>query len=145
MRTMRREPLETVRWLRQRAVDEARHKLALSIAAAAEAAAVARSEEVGIEREFQLAADLMGDDSLVETFAAWLSAARQRVAQAHAAQERHETEARRRRADLNASQSALEAIETLLQQRRAARADKAMRQAEQAMDEIAARSAHRQD
>ena len=138
---MRREPLETVRWLRQRAVDEARQRLSASIAAAAAAAAAVRNEETSIQLEYQRATDLAGDDQIVETFAAWLPTAKERLSKAKTGQERHEADAVLRRAELNASQAGLEAIDALLAQRKAAIADKLARKSAQALDEMAARAA----
>ena len=138
---MRREPLETVRWLRKRAVDEARQNLSKSIAATAVAAADVRNEESSIQREYQRATDLAGDDRVVETFAAWLLTAKECLARAQACQERHEADTVRRRAELSASQAGLEAIDALVEQRKATVADKLEQKSAQALDEMAARAA----
>ncbi len=138
---MPRSPLETVRWLRQRAVDDSRRSLAASLAAAAEADAAARAAELSIEREAERASDLSGDDNLVEAFAAWLPGARRLAVQARALQDRHETEAACRRAELAASRAALEAIEALLEQRRVAKAARDACHMQHGLDEMAARTA----
>ena len=136
-----REPLETVRWHRQRAIDDVRQSLAASLAAASSADAEARTAERSIEAEATRASDTSGDDNLVEAFAAWLPGARHRVAQARALQERHEAEANRHRAELAICRTAMEAIETLINNRKAEASAIENRREQHALDEAAARTA----
>ena len=95
--------------------------MADSLEAAAIAAKAARAAELAITREMQRASATDGGDNLVEAFAAWLPAARQRAAHAQARQDRQEADVARCRADLAACRSALEAIESLIETRQAER------------------------
>ena len=137
---MPRDPLDTVRRLRHRAVDEERRSLAESLAVAADAEAQARTAERHIEQEAERASDPSGDDALVEAFAAWLPGARHRAAQARALVERHEAEVSRRRAELAGCHTALAAIDGLIEQRRAAGVVAEQRSEQIAMDEAASRA-----
>ncbi len=142
---MPREPLETVLWLRKRAVDEVRQTLARALATEAAANAEARDAEQSIEAEAQRASDPSGGDDLVEAFATWLPGARQRASLARATQERLEAEVACRRAELAATRTGLEVIETLLRQRRDTAAQGILRRMQQSLDEAAARTAPRDD
>lgn len=118
---MSNDPLQALLTVRRRTVDEGRRALADSLDAAAVAAKAARAAELAITREMQRASATDGGDNLVEAFAAWLPAARQRAAQAQARQDRQEAEVARCRADLAVCRSALEAIEQLVEARQAER------------------------
>ncbi len=132
---MPHDTLQSIIGLRRRAVDAARRALTTAIAAAVSADEVARRAEQAIQQETGLAADPLGDDRLVEAFAAWLPAARQRATQARLWHERQEAEVARCRADLAASRTALESVEQLAAERRIAdQADRARREA-RALDE----------
>ena len=136
---MPRDALETARWLRQRAIDETREALSATITLASEAASAARDAERAIERETERASNPDGNDALVEAFAAWLPGARHVAGQARAASERLEAEVVRRRAELAACRAALEAVESLLAERRHAELRKRLLQEQQTIDEAAAR------
>lgn len=136
---MTHDLLETVLRLRQRAVDNSRRGLAASLAAATVADDAARVAEQDIRHETEIASDPAGDDRLVEAFAAWLPAARQRALQARGWHERQEAEVARCRADLAASRTALETIEQLVADRRAQEQEAAARREQQALDEAASR------
>ena len=132
-------PLETVLRLRQRAVDDARQSLASSLLTADAADEQARTAEQRIEIEAQRATSLDGGDDLVEAFAAWLPGARQQAMQARAAHERLAAEVACRRAELAASRSGLEVIETLLRQKRDVAAAQQSRRMQQEIDEAGSR------
>lgn len=133
---MASEPLEAVLAIRRRAVEQDRASLAASNQAASLADQQARAIEREIEKEAERAADPSGSDHLVEAFAAWLPAARQRAAQARALQDRHEAESSRHRAELTASRTAVEIIETLIAERHAARAQARSSAAQRELDDI---------
>ena len=118
---MANDSLQALLTVRRRAVDEGRRALAESLDAAAAAAKAARAAELAITREMQRASATDGGDNLVEAFAAWLPAARQRAAHAQARQDRQEADVARCRADLAVCRTALEAIEQLVESRRAER------------------------
>ena len=125
---MANDSLQALLTVRRRAVDEGRRALADSLEAAATAAKAARAAELAITREMQRASATDGGDSLVEAFAAWLPAARQRAAHAQARQDRQDADVARCRADLAVCRSALEAIEQLIESRQAEREAARVRQ-----------------
>lgn len=142
---MPNDPLKTVLRLRQRGVDDAKRNLAASLAIAAEAASTLHAAECAIEQEAERASDPDGGDHLVEAFAAWLPGARHRTAQARALHERHEADVGRRRAELAASRTALESVESLLTQCAAIAAADEARRIQHALDEAAGRLTKDQD
>ena len=81
-----------------------------------------------------------GTDQLVEAFAAWLPGARHRAAQARAVHVRMEAEVGRLRAELQASRSALESIEALIAERRAAQAAEQARRWQRDLDEMGSKT-----
>ena len=135
-----RDSLDSVRGLRVRAVDEARQTLAAGLAAAAAAHATASDAERVIDEETERASDPRGTDQLVEAFAAWLPGARHRAAQARAVHVRLEAEVGRLRAELQASRSALESIEALIAERRAAQAAEQARRWQRDLDEMGSKT-----
>lgn len=136
---MARDTLQIVAWLRQRGVDEVRQALAESVSAAALADTHARAAEREIEQETQHASDPDGDDALVEAFAAWLPAARLRAVQARQVFERCEADVGLRRAELAACRSALEAINTMIEQRRLTELSQEARRVQRLLDELGGR------
>ncbi len=135
---MAHDPLHTLLAVRRHAVDEGRRALADSLEAAAAAAKAARAAELAITREMQRASSIDGGDNLVEAFAAWLPAARQRAAQAQARHDRQEAEVARCRADLTVCRTALEAIEQLIESRDATRNQERSRRDQAELDDHAA-------
>ena len=133
---MKHDPLATVARLRRLAHDEARQEL--SRALAAEAAALARADDATrqIADETAAASSLMGDDSMVDAFAAWLPGARKHAADTRAASERAGAEVGRMRAILTVTRTAAEAVETLLAQRAEAQAKDRARRLQAELDEI---------
>ena len=136
---MPRDPLTVMLRLRQRTVDEARLALAGAVAGETGATAMLRAVERSIETESDRASDPCGDDDLVETFARWLPAARDRVSQARKEQERWAVEVARTRAELAAARTGLEVIETMLREKRDAAAREEAKRSQQAIDEAGSR------
>ena len=136
---MRREPLDTVLRLRRHAVDDARRALTDSLVAATAAEMTAQQLQRDMQAETERAADVSGDDSMVEAFAAWLPAARQRLEAARSVQERQEVEVARCRAELTASRAAMQAVEALIAENRAKQAEARERLAQRSLDEAGAR------
>lgn len=137
---MPREPLETVLRLRRHAVEEARRALTDSLVGATQAEIEAHQIEREIQTETDRAADITTGDSLVEAFAAWLPSARKRLSAARAAQHRQEADVTRCRAELAASRTAMQSVETLLAERKARQAEAGGRRAQRALDDMGARS-----
>ncbi len=142
---MTRDPLATALLLRRRAVDDARRVLAAALADATAAHDAACTAERAIESEARIAADPAGDDALVEAFAAWLPAARHRAAQARALHDRMEAAAACRRAELQACNTAMEAVSTMIAARAASLAGNQARRDQHELDESAARQTPRLD
>ena len=138
---MTSDPLQAVLALRRRAVEEGRRALAESMEAAAAAAKEARAAELAITREMQRASAIDENDSMVEAFASWLPAARQRAALAQARQDRQDAEVARCRADYTVCRTALEATEELIAARRAARAEEEARQQQRELEDHSMRRA----
>ena len=136
---MRREPLDTVLRLRRHAVDDARRALTDSLVAATAAEMTAQQLQRDMQAETERAADVSGDDSMVEAFAAWLPAARQRLEAARSVQERQEVEVARCRAELTASRAAMQAVEALIAENRAKQAEAREKLAQRSLDEAGAR------
>lgn len=132
---MKHKAIQTVARLRRIALDDASQ--ALSRALAAETMAAARADEASrqIADEAAAASSLIGDDGMVEAFAAWLPGARQHAAEARDACERAGAEVARLRAVLTASRAAYEAVETLLAQRTEAEAKERDRRSQAELDE----------
>ena len=133
---MKNDPLATVARLRRLARDEASQGLsrALATEAAADARAVDATQQIADETA--AASSLMGDDAMVEAFAAWLPGARQHATTTRAACERAGAEVSRMRAILAVSRAAVEAVETLLSQRADALAKDHARREQAELDEV---------
>ena len=136
---MPRDPLDALLKLRQRGQDDARRALSNAIQHETDATAKAVAADRAIAHEQQAAMDLQAGDSVVEAFAAWLPIARARAAEAWRAAEHAGAEVARARALLAAAQAAAKIVETLMQQRAAARNAVAARRAQADMDETASR------
>jgi len=132
---MKHEAIVTVARLRRLARDQARQDLTRAVTA--EAAAAARADEATrrIADEAAAASSLTADDAAVETFAAWLPAARQYATETRALCERASAEVGRMRAVLTASCTASEAVEMLLAQRAEVRANDDARRMQSELDE----------
>ena len=115
---MPRDPLATLIRLRQRALDEAQRALVGCIAAETQARAAADEAARAIARETEVASCITGSDAVVEAFAAWLPAARERAETARREAESREAETTRARASVAACRTALESVETLQRKRR---------------------------
>lgn len=133
---MTHDAITTVARLRRLARDEARQ--GLSRALATETAASARADDAmqQIADETAAASSLMGDDAMVDAFAAWLPGARRHAAETRAACERAGAEVGRMRAILTVSRTAAEAVETLLAQRAEAQVKNHNRRLQAELDEI---------
>jgi flagellar export protein FliJ len=136
---MSRDPLEALLKLRQRGQDDARRALAHAVQHETDAMAKAAAVDRAITVEQQAAMDLNAGDGVVEAFAAWLPTARTRAAEAWHAAERAGAEVARTRALLTAAQAAAKTVETLMQQRAAARNTAAARRTQADMDEAGSR------
>ena len=133
---MKHDAIVTVARLRRLARDEARQGLSLALATEAAAITHANAATRTIAEETVAASSLMGDDAMVDAFAAWLPGARQHAASTRAACERAGAEVGRMRAVLTVSRTAVEAVETLLAQRAAAQANDHARRVQAELDEI---------
>lgn len=136
---MPRDPLTVMLRFRRRTVDEARVTLATALAGETEATTRLRAAERSIETEADRASDPGGGDDLVEAFARWLPAARDRVGQAKGEQERQAVEVARKRAELAAARTGLEVIETMLREKRDFAAGEEAKRSQQAIDEAGGR------
>ena len=136
---MPRDPLEALLKLRQRGQDDARRALSHAIQHETDTTAEAVAADRAITHEQQAAMDLQAGDGVVEAFAAWLPTARARAAEAWRAAEYAGAEVTRARALLTSAQTAAKTVETLMQQRTAARDAVAARRAQADMDEAASR------
>ncbi len=133
---MKNDSMVTVARLRRLARDEASQELsrALATEAAADARAVDATRQIADETA--AASSLMGDDAMVEAFAAWLPGARQHATKTRAERERAGAEVSRMRAILAVSRAAVEAVETLLAQRAEASAKDRARREQAELDEV---------
>ncbi len=136
---MSRDPLPALLRVRRMALDEARHRLAATLQAEADAEADALAAERAILTEADAARALTADDGVVETFAAWLPGARRRAEAARAAQEAAQAETSLARAGLQLARAAVEAAEALQSRQAEDRAAKAARKEQITLDDIAMR------
>lgn len=134
---MPRDPLDTLVNLRRAGEDGAKLALARATTAESDAAAAGMAADRAIVDEQRAALDLAGDDGVVEAFAAWLPAARDRAARAWQACERARTEVARARALLAAAQAATETVETLRRRRAEAKRDARDRRMQADLDGMA--------
>jgi flagellar export protein FliJ len=142
---MARDPLQAVLKLRELAVEEARRHVAHCLET--ETAAGQEVTEVGhaIACETAAAADIAAGDAEVEAFAAWLPQARRRARAAEAKHEAASMETARARAALAASRAGVEAVQKLMEKRRAEHEAELQRKAQAVLDEAGLRRRNRQD
>lgn len=126
---MKRDPLATLIKLRRRACDDAVRKLADALAQEDRVEREIRGLERTIAEETAAASSPDGSDAVVEAFGIWLVNARQQLHAHRRLLSDRRSEVARARAELTACRTALESVEALQQQRRAA-ADRARDSAE---------------
>ncbi len=134
---MAHDPLDTLVKLRRTSQDGAQQALARAISAETAAATAAANAERSIVEEQRAALDLAAGDGVVEAFGAWLPAARARAAAAWEACERARAEVARTRAALTAARTAVETVETLMDQRAKTRRDLTERRLQADLDGMA--------
>lgn len=134
---MARDPLDSVLRLRRLARDAALRDLATALRQEAVCAQTVAALEATIVRETEAAANLAGDDGVVETFGVWLRRARQELDGAAAARDAAGEEVVLGRAVLAAARAAVRAAEELLARQEAERRRVRARQEQRALDEIA--------
>ncbi len=137
---MPRDPLDAVLRIRRQAVDAARRHLAACLTAEEAARHRVAWAEAQIDEEARAAADLAAGDSAVEAFATWLPVGRAAVATAQAAYEKAVADVTLARAAVTMARAAAEAAADLQRRRAADHAALAERRAQNALDEVAARS-----
>lgn len=137
---MTHDPLESLLRLRQLAADEARRSLAECLRLESEATRAVAAIEAAIERETEVATDLLAGDAEVEAFAAWLRRMRPREHAAHDAEQDAEAETARARVVLGAARAAVKAVEEMLEQQAIAAQVEAEHRAQAELDEVALRS-----
>jgi len=133
---MARDPLTAVLRLRQLARDGALRDLAAALRQEAGCAQAVATLEAGIARETETAANLAGDDSVVEAFGVWLRRARHELNTASAVRDAAAEEVVLGRAVLAAARAAVRAAEELLARQEAERCAAAARAEQRALDEI---------
>ncbi len=139
---MPRDPLDAVLRVRRMAVDTARRHLAECLAVEEAARNRVAWAEAQIDEEARAAADVTAGDNAVEAFAAWLPVGRAAVTAAQAAYEKAVAEVTMARTAVTMARAAAEAAADLQRRRAAAHAALAERRAQNALDEIAARSSN---
>ena len=117
---MASDPLTTLVRVRKRACDEAQRSLVGALTYEDRAEQASHSVERKIALETEAAMDVNGSDAVVEAFAAWLPAARQQLAHFRQVLLDRQAETMRCRAELTACRTALETVETLVSERKAA-------------------------
>jgi flagellar export protein FliJ len=137
---MKHDPVESLLRLRQLAVDEARRQLADCLRAESDAAAAIAAIEAAIAQEMEVASNLVGDDTEVEAFGAWLRRMRPQQQAAHAAQATAETNTSEARAVLTAARAAVRAAEAVAEKHAAVAQAEAARKAQAEIDEVASRA-----
>jgi flagellar FliJ protein len=140
---MSRDPLEVLARLRRSVCEDARRALTACLEAEEAASVALHSAGEAIFREQDAAAALDAGDGAVEAFAAWLPVGRRAVAQAREAHAHAGAATVQARAVLAAARASAEAADRLLATRAAERDAEAARRAQAALDEAAARQAHR--
>ncbi len=133
---MRGDRLATLLRLRKMARDAARQELTAAEEACHQAGRIRDAAEAEIQRELQSASAVDRDDQAVETFAAWLVAARRHLAgctQACDAADARLTEAR---ATFTLARQAVETIETAIAEHDQAMRSAELRQEQKRLDEI---------
>lgn len=137
---MRDDAIRALLRLRQIAQDEARLLLSGCLERESATAGRVRVIERAIQTETEHASSLDGSDATVETFAVWLRRARADLADATGALQEAEAQTHEARAVLNASRSAVEAVEAELRRREVAQQVDADRREQHALDEVGSRT-----
>jgi flagellar export protein FliJ len=134
------DPFTTLQRLRRLAVDQARRDLADCLRREAEASETVRELAAEVDRETDVVCRSLGEDTVVENFAAWLR--RTRVDQDAAAKSLLEAELQTQeaRAVLTASRTAVETVDAIIDRRAAEQAAAAGRVEQMAIDEAGRRS-----
>lgn len=114
---MSRDPLVTLIRVRRLACEDAQRRLVTALAAEARAHQLTQAAERTIARETEAASDCSGSDAVVEAFGIWLPGARRQLEDTRRALLSLQAEAMRARAELTATRTALESVETLQAQR----------------------------
>lgn len=117
---MPRNPLATLIKVRRLAYEDALGRLASALANEDRAAREAHDIERTIAEEMVAASDPEGSDAMVEAFGAWLPRARQQLESIRHVLAERQAETVRVRAELTVCRTALESVESLHEQRRAA-------------------------
>ncbi len=138
---MAHDKLDVVRRLRLSARDEARRAYAARLAEEDAARRVVEEAEARMTREREIATDPARDDGAVEAYIAWLPTGRRQIQAAQAVYERAAANVTVARAALTLAHAAAEAMTNYLERRAEAADALAARQAQAALDEIAARPA----
>ncbi len=133
---MTRNPLPSVLRLRQLTRDAALRDLAAALRQEAACAQAVTAAEARIAQETETAANLAGDDSVVEAFGVWLRRARHELGSAAAARDAAAEDVVLGRAVLAAARAAVKAAEELLARQEADRRAAGARREQQALDEI---------
>jgi flagellar export protein FliJ len=136
---MARDPLQAVLKLRELAVEEARRHVAQCLEAETTAGHELAEMDQAIARETAAASDLAAGDAEVEAFAAWLPQARRRARAAEAKHEAAVMETARARAALAATRAGAEAVQKLMEKRRAEHEAELQRKAQAVLDEAGLR------
>jgi flagellar export protein FliJ len=132
---MSRDPLPVLARVRGAAANEARRALAAALTAERRCEEATRAARARLRDEQAGAGSI---DALA--MLAWLPHARQRIADAAAAQAGAAAEVAKRRADLAAARAAEEAVRTLMRERDGQAALQAARREQAVLDEAAART-----
>ena len=133
---MARDPLTAVLRLRHLAREGALRDLAAALRQEAACAQAVAALEASIARETETAANLAGDDSVVEAFGVWLRRARMELGTAGAVRDAAAEEVVLGRAVLAAARAAVRAAEELLARQETEQRAAAARAEQRALDEI---------
>jgi flagellar export protein FliJ len=131
------DSLQTLLRLRRLAVDQARRGLADCLRSEADAGSAVREIAAAIDRETDTVCQSVGDDHMVDNFAAWLRRARVEQGNAVNALLTAETHTQEARAVLTVGRAAVETVEALIARREAERTAAAERQEQNVLDEAA--------
>jgi hypothetical protein len=138
---MARDPLVVLRAMRHRAVEQARQGLAACLKIETEAAAKVEALTEAVRRDLQAAGEMPDAYRFLQVFANRRGAIRTQRSAAVAALATAQTGVSEARAFVVTERTQADAVEQLIAEQRAARLDKAERQAQHEMDDIA-RAAH---
>lgn len=115
---MTRDPLITLIKVRRLASDEAQRQLVNALNEESRAERIVQETERVMAQEMETASDPNSSDAVVEAFGAWLGGARRQLETARRMLLDRQAETIRVRAELTATRTALESVETLQEQRR---------------------------